>query len=113
MGSWRARCYGDSLSNCTFEFGVLEFLFATQQHRASLSRNQKAKPTTEARRRGENQRNYSCRQNQVVRLIEAAVKIIEEYNLMKLTAAEWKILIELLLNPPAPNEALRLATKRY
>ena len=132
---------------------MLEFLFATQQHRASLSRNQKAKPTTEARRhgekpekpvaprrrgeefnfdekfaqktrkfgisntearrRGENQRNYSCRQNQVVRLIEAAVKIIEEYNLMKLTAAEWKILIELLLNPPAPNEALRLATKRY
>jgi|SRR5215469_6629668 len=44
---------------------------------------------------------------------EAAVKTVEEHDLMKLTAAEREIFVEVLLNPPAPNQALRLATKRY
>ncbi|HEV2991383.1 MAG TPA: DUF1778 domain-containing protein [Candidatus Angelobacter sp.] len=44
---------------------------------------------------------------------EAAVKTVEEHDVMRLTAAERKIFIEALMNPPAPNDALRSATKRY
>jgi uncharacterized protein (DUF1778 family) len=44
---------------------------------------------------------------------EAAVKTVEEHDLLRLTAAEREIFVNVLLNPPDPNEALRLATKRY
>jgi len=44
---------------------------------------------------------------------EAAVKAVEEHELMKLGAKERKVFVEALLSPPAPNKALRLATKRY
>ena len=44
---------------------------------------------------------------------QAAVKAVEEHDLLKLTAAERQIFIDALLNPPDPNEALRSATKRY
>ena len=44
---------------------------------------------------------------------EAAVKTVEEHDVMRLTAAERNVFIEVLMNPPAPNESLRLATKRY
>lgn len=44
---------------------------------------------------------------------QAAAKAVEEHDVMKLTAAERQIFIEVLLNPPEPPEALRSATKRY
>lgn len=44
---------------------------------------------------------------------QAAVKTLEEHNLMKLTDAESRIFVQVLLNPPPPNQALRLATERY
>jgi uncharacterized protein (DUF1778 family) len=44
---------------------------------------------------------------------QAAVKAIEEHELMKLSTTERQTLVKLLLNPPAPNEALQLATRRY
>ncbi|HXZ79147.1 MAG TPA: DUF1778 domain-containing protein [Terriglobales bacterium] len=44
---------------------------------------------------------------------EAAMKTIEEHKVLTLGISERKIFVEALLNPPAPNEALQLATKRY
>ena len=44
---------------------------------------------------------------------EAAVETVEKHDRMRLTAAERRLFVEALLNPPAPNEALRSATKRY
>ncbi len=40
-------------------------------------------------------------------------RIDEQDNLLELTPTEREIFIDAVLNPPAPNEALRLATKRY
>jgi uncharacterized protein (DUF1778 family) len=44
---------------------------------------------------------------------EAALKTLEEHELIVLTAKERGIFVETLLNPPAPNRALRSATQRY
>ena len=44
---------------------------------------------------------------------QAAVKILEEHELIRLTIEEQRIFVETLLNPPAPNEALWSATERY
>lgn len=44
---------------------------------------------------------------------EAAVKTMEEHELIRLAAEEREAFIEVLLNPPVPNKALRLATERY
>jgi uncharacterized protein (DUF1778 family) len=44
---------------------------------------------------------------------EAALKAIEEHELLTLSAEDSKVFIEALLSPPEPNEALRLATQRY
>jgi uncharacterized protein (DUF1778 family) len=44
---------------------------------------------------------------------EAALKTLKENEMLRLTVAERRIFVETLLNPPAPNQALRSATKRY
>src|SRR5205807_7543197 len=44
---------------------------------------------------------------------EAAVRTVEEHDLLRLTATERKIFLDVLLNPPPPNEPLRLATNRH
>ncbi len=44
---------------------------------------------------------------------EAALKTLEEHELIRLTVAERRRFVDALLNPPEPNEALRSATKRY
>lgn len=44
---------------------------------------------------------------------QAAVKILEEYESIRLTLEERRTFVETLLNPPAPSRALRSATKRY
>ena len=44
---------------------------------------------------------------------EAAVRAHEEHELITLTAEQRQIFVEALLNPPAPNQALRVATQRY
>ncbi len=44
---------------------------------------------------------------------EAAVKAVEQHELMTLNARESKLFIDALLNPPEPNEALQFATRRY
>jgi uncharacterized protein (DUF1778 family) len=44
---------------------------------------------------------------------EAAVQTLEQHESINLTIEERKIFIDALLNPPAPNEALRSATRRY
>lgn len=44
---------------------------------------------------------------------EAALKTVEEHDILRLATEEQQIFVEVLLNPPAPNAALRVATKRY
>jgi uncharacterized protein (DUF1778 family) len=44
---------------------------------------------------------------------EAAVKTMEEHELLSLSAQEQRVFVQVLLNPPTPNNALRAATKRY
>jgi uncharacterized protein (DUF1778 family) len=42
-----------------------------------------------------------------------AKRIEKEKNIILATPADWKLFIESILNPPAPNAALRRAFKRY
>lgn len=42
-----------------------------------------------------------------------AKKIEKEKNTILSSPADWKLFIETMLNPPAPNAALRRAFKRY
>src|ERR1017187_9272912 len=44
---------------------------------------------------------------------EAALKTLKENEMLRLTVAERRVFVETLLTPPAPNQALRSATKRY
>ena len=44
---------------------------------------------------------------------EAATKLVEEQNVIRLNAEETRRLLDALLHPPAPNAALRKAVKRY
>jgi uncharacterized protein (DUF1778 family) len=46
-------------------------------------------------------------------LHNAAVKVVEEHSVMKLTLEDQRIFVEALMNPPAPNAALTKAAKRY
>jgi uncharacterized protein (DUF1778 family) len=43
----------------------------------------------------------------------AAVEAISRHELLKLTPDDQDIFVAALLNPPAPNEALRAAVARY
>lgn len=42
-----------------------------------------------------------------------AKKVIQEHEVMELTARDQKIFVDALLNPPQPNAKLRKAAKRY
>jgi len=44
---------------------------------------------------------------------EAAHKIIREHEVVTLTAYESERFVNALINPPAPNKALKKAAKRY
>lgn len=44
---------------------------------------------------------------------EAARRVIEEYEQLKLSEADRAIFIHALLNPPKPSENLMKAAKRY
>lgn len=43
---------------------------------------------------------------------EAAMRTIEEFEVLKLTERDRDVFIRALLHPPAPNQALRRAAKR-
>jgi uncharacterized protein (DUF1778 family) len=44
---------------------------------------------------------------------EAAAKVIQEYESIKLTRTEQAAFVQGLLNPPAPSQRLRRAAKAY
>jgi len=44
---------------------------------------------------------------------EAAIRAIQEHQVITLAAREQAVLIEALLNPPAPGSHLRSAARRY
>ncbi len=43
----------------------------------------------------------------------AAAEAISRHELLKLTPEDQRVFVNALLNPPAPNKALRTATARY
>ena len=43
----------------------------------------------------------------------AAEKILEEHDQITLSAADWNLFYEALLDPPKPNKTLKEAFKRY
>lgn len=42
-----------------------------------------------------------------------ACKVIERHQILNLTLEDSAVFVEALLNPPEPNDALRLAASRY
>jgi uncharacterized protein (DUF1778 family) len=44
---------------------------------------------------------------------EAAYKVIERHQTLKLTIRDSEAFADAILNPPQPNEALRAAAERY
>lgn len=58
-------------------------------------------------------RGVSLKEFMVASMHEAAVRTVEQHELLTLTAKEQQVFVEALMNPPAPNRALRAATKRY
>jgi uncharacterized protein (DUF1778 family) len=58
-------------------------------------------------------RGVTLKEFMVASMHEAAVKTMEEHELLSLSAQEQRVFVQVLLNPPAPNSALRAATKRY
>jgi uncharacterized protein (DUF1778 family) len=46
-------------------------------------------------------------------LQQAAIRTVEEHNVIRLTLDQQQRFVEALLNPPAPNAALRAAAARY
>jgi uncharacterized protein (DUF1778 family) len=58
-------------------------------------------------------RGVTLKEFMIASMREAAVKTLEEHELITLTAEERQVFIETLMNPPAPNKALRSATERY
>lgn len=46
-------------------------------------------------------------------LQEAAIRTVEDHNVIRLAVEDQKTFVNALMNPPAPNEALRKAAQRY
>lgn len=44
---------------------------------------------------------------------ETAKRVIREHDILVLTARDREVFVNALLNPPAPNEKLRRAVRRY
>jgi uncharacterized protein (DUF1778 family) len=57
-------------------------------------------------------RGVSLKEFMVASMREAAVKAIEEHEFV-LSANEQQIFVDVLMNPPKPNEALRKAAEGY
>jgi uncharacterized protein (DUF1778 family) len=49
----------------------------------------------------------------VTNLQEAAVRTIEETQIIRLSANDSRVFAEALLNPRSPNQKLRVAARRY
>lgn len=45
--------------------------------------------------------------------VRAAEQVIEAHEQITLTAADWDVFYDALLNPPEPNQALKDAARRY
>jgi uncharacterized protein (DUF1778 family) len=43
----------------------------------------------------------------------AAVRAVEEHDVLKLSLEDKQKFVDILMNPPTPNERLRLAAERY
>lgn len=94
------------------------------KYMASSTRSPRATPQTErleARvdpeqktffQRAASLRGVSLKEFMVASMREAAVRTIEEHELV-LSANEQRIFVDTLMNPPQPNEALRDAARDY
>jgi|SRR5580658_2385477 uncharacterized protein (DUF1778 family) len=79
----------------------------TERLEARVDRDQKTFFQKAASLRG-----VSLKEFMVASMREAAVRTIEEHELV-LSANAQKIFVEMLMNPPKPNDALRAAAADY
>ncbi len=83
-------------------------LTATERVEARVSREQKKLFQRAAELRGITLTDFL-----IGALQDAASRTIEEHASMKLTMQEQKTFVYALMNPPAPNDALRKASERH
>ncbi len=81
---------------------------ATARLEARISKPQKTLFERAARLRGQTLTDFV-----IESLREAAVKTVEEHNVIKLTIEDQRRFVEALMNPPAPSAALKKAAARY
>lgn len=79
----------------------------TERLEARVDRDQKVFFQRAASLRG-----ISLKEFMVASMREAAMRTIEEHELV-LSAREQRIFVDLLVNPPKPNDALRAAAEDY
>ena len=93
---------------------------------ASSARNIRSKPRSQTERlearvdheqktffqRAASLRGVSLKEFMVASMREAAVRTIEEHELV-LSANEQQIFVDMLMNPPKPNDALRAAAADF
>jgi uncharacterized protein (DUF1778 family) len=81
---------------------------ATERLEARVSRGQKRFFQHAAELKGQTLTDFM-----IGTLQEAAVRTVEEHNVLKLTLEDQRIFVKALMNPPSPNEALKRAAERY
>jgi uncharacterized protein (DUF1778 family) len=81
---------------------------ATERLEARVSRDQKRFFQHAAELKGQTLTDFM-----IGTLQEAAVRTVEEHNVLKLTVEDQRIFVKALMNPPSPNEALKRAAERY
>ena len=94
-----ARKYRDKENNTATASARLE---------ARISKPQKTLFERAAKLRGQTLTDFV-----IESLRDAAVKTVEEHNLLMLTIEDQRRFVEALMNPPAPNATLRKAAARY
>jgi uncharacterized protein (DUF1778 family) len=81
---------------------------ATARLEARISKTQKSLIERAAELRGQSVTDF-VRDS----LQQAAMRTVEEHNVIKLTLDQQQRFVESLLNPPAPNAALKAAAARH
>jgi uncharacterized protein (DUF1778 family) len=127
VASFEPRGYGEMPYKPLASYGSLPYNYLDGVFlMASTARSIRSKPGTQTERlearvdheqkaffqRAASLRGVSLKEFMVASMREAAVRTIEEHELV-LSAKEQRIFVDMLMNPPKPNDALRAAAGDY
>jgi uncharacterized protein (DUF1778 family) len=82
----------------------------SRQDRLQLRLDAKSKHLLQ---RAANYRRKSLSQFVLSTALEEAEKVVREETIVTLSEPDWNVFYDALINPPAPNAALRKAYRRY